>query len=395
MRIRSLCPVAHLVVCAGFLVTSPSALADSLHCPGDINGDGVPELTLVERYPVRVRVKDLNGNWINGFGSGGAPIADTELMQDTNANGAPELVILHADQDPYRADVVAEADVRDLLTGQQLARIIFSGDLQFLRELEIEIVSDQNENGIPEVAAFGPDTLRVETRDGLSGQLLGDVQFSQYVDSGEDLTIYPDFFGEGSETLGVLLDQFERSDLIEIRDVLTGALVRQIWFGKNWKVWGQRLIGDINGNDSSEVAVLRTRLDDRGGSRQYYADVHVQIRDTQTGRRINTVGFAKNYVPTGFTAIGDLNGNNADELVVFSEAYGFNARQIVIKDSKTGELLRRIFLRQKGYIDNTLFYGVCDDSDGNGAEEFLMREGNKVFLIDSRTAARVATVWFK
>src|SRR5690606_17504096 len=140
-----------------------------LRCPGDVNGDEVADLVLVERGSGRLQVRDVRGVLVNQFtlDHSGATTAAL-VIPDTNGNGAPELVALAA----------SVAEVRDLLTGGFLGTAEFHTDVD---PTELKMISDRTGNGVPEIAALVADPMRVMVSDGLTGMPLNIVGHSSYL----------------------------------------------------------------------------------------------------------------------------------------------------------------------------------------------------------------------
>ncbi len=356
-------------------VRSPGAHSAMLHCPGDIDGDGAGEVVLVTGSG-RVRVKALDGTWVTGFDLAGPlePAVHTRLMADTNGNGAPELVALEG----------STAEVRDLLTGGELAVVAFSADL---KPVDLALVPDQTGNGIPEIAVLGSDPTRVEIRDGLTGAVVNGFRFAGPM-TGTGLVVFPDLNDNGAAEIAVLSDERQnRPGTIEIRDTATGAMVRKIALDRAWRVLRQARIADLDGNGSADVALLRV---------QPSGNVNVQIRDAATLAYVNSVGFARDYLPKELIALADSNGNGADELVVFGERFDQPDQKAVIKDSKTGSTLGQL------WFDRNLSgqdFVSCGDVNGNGSTDLALlgRLGDarfEVIVDDGKTGERLAQVWF-
>lgn len=353
--------------------------AFSLHCPGDITGDGVAELVLVTPMG-QVRVKDFTGAWVNGFAlAGQSGVVDSQLMADTNTNGSAELVLLKSGH--------GSAQVRDLLTGAVLGSVAFGA---ISSPVDLEIVPDQTGNGVPELARLARSPVTVEVRDGLTSELINSVAFAGYMVP-KDLDMFPDTSGNGWPELAVLGDNklTARADKIEIRDPAAGVIVREIWLGKGWRMHEQALLADLNGNGSNEVAVLR---EDVTMNR-----VNVSIRDTVTGEWLNFIGFASNYAPQKLLTLPDINGNGAHEVAVFGRRINGRDQKVVIKDSRTRQTLNEMWFDQdfpgRDFVS-------CGDINGNGAHEvaFLGQRASdgryKVVVRDSRTGERLANVGF-
>lgn len=345
----------------------------SLLCPGDINGDDIAELAVLSRRTGQVEVKDLEGRWVNGFGVGEA--VDTELLADTNGNGAPEVALLLTG--PTRGEV------RDLLNGGVLGTASFRNQAV----TDLETVSGIPGIGGPMLIGVSRDPVRAEVWNGLSGSLFSIFNFSSYMTSAS-LLVYPDSDGDGRPELAVLGEnrQAAGADQIEIRDV-SGALVRQIWLGKGWRVLGHSLLTDLNGNGSNEVAVLRTHP---------AGNVNVQIRDTTSKAWVGFAGFPVAYPPRQLLAVRDINGNGSDELVVFGQHFDGSNQRGLIKDSRTGQRLNQLwFDRQASWRD----FVRCGDINGNGSDDvaFLGQRPSGQYLAivkDSETGERLARVLF-
>jgi hypothetical protein len=94
-------------------------------------------------------------------------------------------------------------------------------------------------------------------------------------------------------------------------------------------------IADMNNNGSEEVALLRHDLD-RGVTM-------VQVRDGQTGKAIKTIRFLRaGWMPAAAATLADLNGNGFPELAVLGTNERTGEVQVEIRDSHTGNLIRRV-----------------------------------------------------
>jgi hypothetical protein len=350
-----------------------------LHCPGDVNKDGTADLLVVSGD--EAIVKGVDGSLVNQFTlAEPADLIDSELMPDTNANGSPELVVLRR-----RGGVVA-AEVRDLSSGAELGKVDFGANLA---PLDLELVPDRAGNGIPEFAILVQRPSRVLVRDGLTGAAISTVGFANYV-APKDLQVYRDLSGNDWPELAVLGENRDvnHADKIEIRDSLTGSIVRQVWLARFFRVLDQARIRDLDGNNSEEVAVLR-----RGVS----GYTNVQIRDTVTKAWVNFVGFAIKYPPKRLIAIRDINGNGSDELVVFGRRFDGTNQKAVIKDSRTRAKLGELWF-DRNFPGRD--FVSCGDINGNGATDLallgqrLSDRRLKVIVKDGQTGERLALVWF-
>lgn len=364
--------------CAAIAPVTTDFEASAVHCPGDIDGGGIPHLVHVKSAD-RVEVKDLNGARLIRFAlSEVDEVADSELMPDINGNGAPEIVVL--------GGTPATAEVRDLLTGEKLASVAFTNHLD---PIDLELVDDLTGNGVPELASLWADPLRVEVRDALTGTLVSAVTFTYDV-TGKDLAVYPDLDGNGSPELAVLAENRRQglADKIEIRDASTGARVKEIPLGGRRTVLKQVRIADINGNGSEEVAVLGVQPD---------GTVNVQIRDLATTDRLHFLTLPLRNPVEALLAIPDLNRNGTSELVILGQPTDGSRKVEIIRDSLSGARLREVWLHPHSPRQGV---AGCGDLNGNGSADLaLVRQRRderetRVIIRDSDTGRPLGRVEF-
>ena len=350
-----------------------------VQCPGDVNGDSIADIAVLTPDG-NARIKGLDGRLVSQFTlSDINNIVDVEMMPSINANGSPELVALGTGS--------VQAEVWDTLTTAQLSLVNFD---PAMTPLDLELVDDQTGNSVPELANLAQGSVKVEVRDGLNGNPVNTVSFSAGFDP-MDLEIYPDLNANGSPELAVLGNKTDptKGDKVEVRDLTTGNVVQNIWLGKGWQVLQQELVADFSGNGADEVAVLRVRPSDSA--------VNVMFRDTKTSQRLGVIGFDRNYPPTQLLTIADINGNGADEVVVFGQRFNGGNQKAQIKDSKTRALIKAVFF-DKNFAGQDI--ATCADINGNGVEELVMlgkrtSDGKlKAIVKDAKTGVLIGTVNF-
>jgi hypothetical protein len=175
---------------------------------------------------------------------------------------------------------------------------------------------------------------------------------------------------------------------LEIRDLATGNRLRTLWLGGRWLAKQQALIRDFSGNGTQEVGVLRVAGD---------GAVNVIVYDSKTRQNLGAMGFDRNYPPQKLLVVGDVNGNGADEVVVFGARSDGANQKAQVKDSQTKALIRAM------YFDRTLQpldVAACGDSDGNGSPELVMLGKRKstgqprAVIKDVKSGKLIATVSF-
>ncbi|MFW2439262.1 MAG: hypothetical protein ACN4GR_07810 [Arenicellales bacterium] len=329
----------------GLAAVAPAVFV-SLKSLGDITGDSRQDSAVVEQTDVTV--KKLNSSTINTFQFSTAlrPVG-VEVMQDINNNGATELVLL--------AEGSTKTEVRDSLTGEFLGAATFSPDYM---PIDLAIVPDQNGNQIPELAVLQKKagSTRVEIRDALSGSWIKAVYFNPNFNP-KDLVVLPNVGGTGALDLAVLQDSTDPQiyNRVEIRDMESKQLLRNVWFGQNFEVKQLEVLEDVNNNGTPELAVLK------GGG-----VVNVLVRDAGTGKYIRNIGFDPNFTPQKLLVVPDTDNDGEQELGLMSRRPDNGQVKIELRDVTGGELTKNIWY---GVKDQPLDAAVYPDINGNGSAE--------------------------
>lgn len=364
-----------------------------LRCLEDLGGDGLPGLAMIMPGGATA-VRRADGTLLNAFSFDGfADIVDVAVLPETGSNQAPELIDLDRR--------LAKAQVRDALTGAALTTIPLA---PYLTPLELDVVLAQS-SGIPLIAALGWRPVTARLTDALSGGARGDVVFVSPIFNPRGLLVYPDMDGNGVPE-GALLAENKRplnSDKVEIRDLFSGTLTGQIWFGNDCDDRGvffcrtlashqQVLVADVDGNGFPELAVLRI-----GGRPPQDFGVEAVLRDGKTGRPLGRIPLDADYPPERLLSMADMNGNGTDELLAFARRAGFGNQRVMIKDSGTGQLLNSMFFDKTAPMQDLT---ICSDMNGNGAAEVallgrrLRDDGLKAIVKDGASGERLAVVRF-
>ena len=146
----------------------------------DINGNGLPELTVLSRHSstgkVVLQVKDsFTGLLINNiwYSDKHKPLV-LRVLPDVNGNGASELGVLSTD----RSDRKVVVQVKDSFTGLSVKNVWFSGECE---PMALEMAPDINGNGFQELAVLSLHSstgkLQVQVKDSLTGLLVKNIQF--------------------------------------------------------------------------------------------------------------------------------------------------------------------------------------------------------------------------
>jgi hypothetical protein len=344
---------------------------------GDIDGDGVAEIAVSTRYRT-VRTFDLTGEQKSSAlvsSNSTRRTADIEILPDYNGNGTPEVTVLGEQGLPN--------DVVDSLTGERLIdRLRFDG---LANGVDVEPLQDMDGNGVVELASlFTRDEPggRVRIKDARSQELINALQIRRG-QVARDIEPAGDYNRDGVEDLAILTQS--RSETgnghVVIRDSLTGDRLWDRRLSEKWNVHRFTLVTDVDGDGFRDIAVLRTAKDDARGQ--------VAVFSTSTGQALlGTSRLPDGYFPIKMLRVDDYTGNGADELVVFMRDLVTRQEKAIVRDSKTGKYIRSIYYPNASRI---LDVTVIDDINGNGAPEIAIlgtrnRNGLPYVMIkDSKT----------
>lgn len=348
----------------------------------DIDGNGKSDFVVLFHHVAsgenRAVVKETTGRLVREitFTQSPTPV-DLAMLVDVNLNGAPELVVL--------SKGFVQAEVRDALSGELINTVEFDPDLT---PVDLEILPDQDGNGAPELAVLGEGSVKVETKDALTEHTLSSVSFNANYKP-KDLTYIGDVNGISAPELIVLGEHknASKADRVEVRDLNTGSMVKNVWMGKGFEVQTFRKVKDLNGNGVREVAVLRTKP----------GLVSVLIKDPKTGAQVKSLTYNKNFEPIKLVVIPDLNGNGSSELGVLGRNPNTKVQQVELRDTRTGKAIKMVYF-PKAYVAQDI--AEMPDINSNGSWELVMlgkRESDgklRAFIKDSKTVKTIKTVNF-
>ncbi len=241
-------------------------------------------------------------------------------LGDINNDNSPEIAV-----GIYNAALKkSTVQVKNTQTGDLVQQIAFNG--QFA-PTKANVLPDLNGNSATEIAVLGvrssDQAVQVEVRDSLSGVKLSAVPFDSNFKV-LDLGVVRDISGKGTAGLAVL-QQSDTELRVELKDALSGAQIRNISFSPNYTGVDLLVLGDLNGNNAREIAVL-------ADNKNVTAADTVEIRDSKTGDLIRTINYGIGSVPQQLINLPDLNNSGGAELAVLRA----NTARVLIKDAKTG-----------------------------------------------------------
>jgi len=252
----------------------------------DLNTNGSSEVAMLganwSTGKVVMQVRDpLTGLSVVNiwFSDAYAPLA-MDVVPDINSNGAPELAVLSTDWGTGKVVV----QVKDSSTGLLVNNVWFSDAYE---PMALEVVDDQNANGFSELVVLSMDRstgkVVVQVKDSSTGLLVNNVWFSDLY-TPLALKTVPDQNANGSPELAVLsVDYSTCKVLVQVKDSSTGLLVKNVRFSDTYAPVSLQVLSDLNANGSSELAVLS--VNSRTGA------VVSQVKDPVTGSVVKNLWF--------------------------------------------------------------------------------------------------------
>jgi beta-lactam-binding protein with PASTA domain len=293
-----------------------------------LNQNGSSTLAVLERYLIGDSVRC---ELIDAFtGVRGAPIPfgapyapdpkALAALPDMNGNGSMELAVLGSS---WPNDAV---QIIDSQTQEVLNSVLCDASSLYA----FGAVPDVNGNGSSELILvdWGQELTAsiLDTR-------LGTVEASMVLREGfapTGVTVVPDLNGDSVPEVAILGSTGrENKAAVIVKDPLTRSTVRYIPFGL-LSTSSFVAIPDLGGNRLPALAAVGTGI--KGGLR-------IEIRDALTGALIKIIGLTGTSAPRGMALLPDLNGAGSSALAVLRLDKSTGASSIEIIDAATGLLI--------------------------------------------------------
>jgi len=297
----------------------------------DLDGNGAPELALLRftaDAQVQVEVRDTRTGERRTALTFAAAFLPKRLavVPDLNGNGAVELAVLGI----HGSTGAVAAEIRDARTGVRLRQVYFDKTYQ---PLDFAVIADVNGNGAAELAVLGIKSgsqPKVELRDTQSGQLVKNL-WSPKIFTPIALAAIPDTNGNGTPEIAVLGRNTSMNVELRTLDAGTAAQLGIAYYSRTFTPLQLAALPDLNGNGVAELAVL---------SRDTAGSLKTELRDAVTGTLVRNIWF-NTLTPKDLAVLPDLNGNSRPEIAVLGVPPAGGA-QVLIKDAGTQAQISRL-----------------------------------------------------
>ncbi|MDX8405828.1 MAG: VWA domain-containing protein, partial [Mariprofundus sp.] len=336
---------------------------------GDLNGNRAADYGILLRAKNRVSflyVRDGKSKALIRKISFGALYTPKEMVNAGKIQGQPAVAILGVND---AGRVLTQ--VKRLRTGKLIKNILSSA--AYIPKT-LKSIGDTNGNGQPDLAIVleskANHMLRVEIRDSLTGALIKAINY------GANLT-YVDFTVMNSATPSLALlavNLVNDNAYIYVRNSKTGKVIKNMPLGK---VAVHRLVAGKTGT----VNWLSVLYDTPSG----VTKVWVKSTAGKTVKRYTVL--AGGYSPVALHSIGRVNANTSTDVVIAGKRVdGVSIAEV--RDGSTGALIRKVLLGKS----SPYALGSIADVNGNRKGEFLvmseMANGTNTVLVRDAFSGR-------
>jgi len=250
----------------------------------------------------------------------------------------------------------------------------------------VATLPDLNANGIPDVAVMIPGaTTHVEVRDGSTDALISDIDFG--TDTALQMTVIPDLDSSGRAEIALLQEQPTGQVRVQIRDSLTGNIVRNLFYGQQYSPVTMRLIDDYNSSGTPEVAVMGSDATDA---------IRIQVQDAGSGTFLDNVFLGNQGIGKDFVAVADTSGNGMPELGILSVLKGNEQVRTQVWDAVDMTFQTNVWFGNVYQPHTTI---TMPDINSNGSDEIVAvgvdpaTQNIRVQVRDSDTTATLYNIW--
>jgi hypothetical protein len=269
--------------------------------------------------------------------------------------------------------------------GMDLDNVMVARNFRFLAVPNFVALSNTGDESAPDLAITGAGGVGVQVRDGSSDELISDLDFG--TDSIIQMEVLPDIDASGGVEIAALQQLASGQARVQIRDALSGRLVRNLYYGANYSPVTMRVIDDYSANGAPEIAVMGSDATDA---------IRVQVQDADTGSILDNVFLGNQGIGQDFVAISDNSGNGMPEVGILSVLKGNDQVRMQVWDAVDATFQTNVWFG-KVYQPRNLI--TMPDINANNAAEIVAvgvdpaTQNIRVQVRDSASAATHYNIW--
>lgn len=297
----------------------------------DQNANGADELAALIREPasgkVFVYLKDSLTQ--ETLGSARFTVSETPrdfvMLEDLGTDGTPDIAVL--------LEGSLFAKIKDSGTGALVSSVGFDPD--YLPRAFLAL-GNVNGTGGPEIGVLGVNAttgqVRLQVKEAATGSLVSKLYFDPAFNPVGAVAL-ADLNGNSSAEVAVLGTDADGRVRVQVKDSRTGALVGKVYFDRNYTPLALAAVP----NNSGSLVAVGVLGRSAGGA------LRAQVKDPLTGTLVRAVFFDKNFDPVSFVAVPDSNGSGEPELSVLGVSAGGDVR-VQTRDLQDGSTVSACFL---------------------------------------------------
>jgi len=252
----------------------------------------------------------------------------------------------------------------------------------------VSIVSlgDVNDDGKADIGVTMPGSTHVHVRDGSTDALISDIDFG--VAAAIQMAVLPDLDASGIPEIAMLNEQANGQVRVQIRDSVTGNLVKYLWYGLQYRPVSMTVVPDYSGNGDPEIAVL--------GAEAGTDAVRVQLRDSSSNAFVDNVFLGTQSFATDLVSVTDTSGNGIPEMGILGVLKANDHVRMQVWDADTAAFQTNIWFGQVYQAQSTI---TMPDINANGSDEIVAvgvdpnTQNVRVQVRDSDTTATLFNIW--
>ena len=261
----------------------------------------------------------------------------------------------------------------------------FSDEFQFAPAPLFVAIPDIGDSTSPEIAVAIPGSNRVHIRDGSTDALITDINFGN--DAALQMAVVADPNANGNPEIAMLNEQASGQVRVQIRDTLTGAVTKNLYYGLAYEPVAMDVIDDYSGNGLPEIAVL--------GSDAVTDAVRVQVQDTSTGF-LDNIFLGTQSIAHDLVSVTDTSGNGIPEIGILGVLKSSDQVRSQLWDADTAAFQSNVWFGNVYQPHTTI---TMPDINSNGSDEIVAMgvdpatDNIRVQVRDSDTTATLFNIW--
>ena len=287
----------------------------------DVTGDGIPDHAVLVEGSFFARVKNgVSGALVSkpNFDARFEPVAML-APGDVDGDAGQDLAVIGRKSDTGQVQV----QVKRISNASLVSRYNYDKNYAPIDAVVVDNIAGSAAN---EIAVFGVDSagrVRAQIKDASTGNLVSIVYFDKTYEP-IAVAALPD--PSGNRTYVAVLGKNGAGIIrAQIKNALTGALIKLVRFDSSYEPYAFLGFPDGNANGSGEVSVVGV---------DSFGKVRAQTKEIETAAFVSLINFDPAWSPVTAIGVDNVGGTGNSEIAVLGESDG--QYRLQIKDLQSG-----------------------------------------------------------